>query len=176
MGVDQRRGPQIEALVAEVPAELELDDLADRAITSLSGGEQQRAHFARVLAQLAIGEERDGSGVLLLDEPTNGLDLSHQLGMVEAIKRRVRRGTLAIAVFHDLNLSTLVADPIVVLDRGRIDCQGSPNETITNVVLERVFGVATAVGRGPPPGTPFVLPQVMMPVRTAFPPQASPPA
>ena len=129
-----------------------------------------------MLAQLALGEEREGSGVLLLDEPTTGLDLSHQLGMVEAIKRRVSHGTLAIAVFHDLNLATLVADHIVVLDHGRIDCQGPPDETITNAVLERVFGVATAVGRSPPPGTPFVLPQVMTPLRATFPRRVFPPA
>jgi iron complex transport system ATP-binding protein len=176
MGIDQRRAREAEPLVAAALAELELDELADRTINSLSGGEQQRVHFARVLAQLDVGERHEGNGVLLLDEPTNGLDLSHQLGMVDAIKRRVRNGALAIAVFHDLNLATLVSDHIVVIDDGRIVCRGRPDETITGPVLERVFSVATTVGQSPPPGVPFVLPQVMTPLRATSRPQASPPA
>jgi iron complex transport system ATP-binding protein len=142
-------------------AELDLHDLANRAITTLSGGEQQRAHFARVLIQLAYGQAHDGCGILLLDEPTASLDLRHQIGMLEAIRRRARCGALIIAVFHDLNLAALFADHMVVLDHGRVDSDGSPDEAITNAMLERVFGIETMVGQTPAAGTPFVLPQSM---------------
>jgi len=46
----------------------------------------------------------------------------------------------------------------VVLDRGRVAADGTPQETITDEILDRVFGIAGAIGRVPAPGTPFVLP------------------
>jgi iron complex transport system ATP-binding protein len=162
MGVRHQRGPKIEALVEAALEELDLHDLANRIIITLSGGEQQRVHFARVLVQLAYGQEHDGGGILLLDEPTANLDLRHQIGMLEAVRHRAKRGALVIAVFHDLNLAALFADHIVVLDRGRVDSRGRPDEIITDAMLKRVFGVETTVGRAPVGGTPFVLPQAMM--------------
>jgi ABC-type hemin transport system ATPase subunit len=54
-----------------------------RQLPTLSGGEQQRAHFALVLVQLAGGEALHGPGLLLLDEPTSSLDMRHQINLVE---------------------------------------------------------------------------------------------
>jgi iron complex transport system ATP-binding protein len=137
-------------------------DFAGRPINTLSGGEQQRAHFARVLVQLSCAEQRNGPGVLLLDEPTSALDLHHQLGVLNAIKRRATGGTLVIAILHDLNLASLLAERIVVLDHGRIDCDGTPAQTITGEMLQRVFAIETAVSKVPTTGVPFVLPQAMI--------------
>ena len=161
MGVNRQRGLDVEALVETTLAEFDMTDLTDRVITTLSGGEQQRAHFARVLVQLAWGQENGGSGVLLLDEPTAGLDLRHQLGMIDALKRRASRGVLIIAIVHDLNLAALLAERVIVLDYGRVDCDGFPAETITDGMLERVFSIETTVSQLPPYKTPFLLPQVM---------------
>jgi iron complex transport system ATP-binding protein len=161
MGVSQRHGSKIDALVEATLAELDLIDLADRAITALSGGEQQRVHFARVLVQFAYGQERDGSGILLLDEPTANLDLRHQLGILEILKHRVARGAFVMAVFHDLNLASLFATRVVVLNHGHIDCAGRPDETITSRMLERVFGIETRIGQAASSATPFVLPHTM---------------
>ena len=93
MGAGDRRGPRIEALVADALREVDLAALGERIITTLSGGEQQRAHFARVLVQLACGEAVHGPGVLMLDEPTASLDLRHQLDLLDgdAALRRARR-------------------------------------------------------------------------------------
>jgi iron complex transport system ATP-binding protein len=165
MGVNHGHSSKIEMLIDATLAELDLHDLAHRPITTLSGGERQRAHFARVLVQLAYGQEHDGCGILLLDEPAASLDLRHQIGMLEAIRRRAEGGALIVAVFHDLNLAALFADHIVVLDHGRVDSNGRPNETITDAMLERVFGIETTVGQAPAAGTPFVLPQAMMVAR-----------
>ena len=118
--------------------------------------------FARVLAQLARGEAEHGPGVLLLDEPTASLDLRHQLDAIEAISRRAGRGTAVVAVLHDLNLAARLAARIVVLDRGRIDCDGPPGETMTNSMLRRVFGVTDALGLVP--AAPFVLPHAAVKV------------
>ncbi len=142
--------------------EVDLDRFQERVITTLSGGEQQRAHFARVLAQLARGEAERGPGVLLLDEPTASLDLRHQLDAIEAISRRAGRGTAVVAVLHDLNLAARLAARVVVLDRGRMDCDGPPRETMTDSMLRRVFGVMGALGLVP--AAPFGLPHAAVKV------------
>jgi len=64
-----------DALVASALAEVDLTAFGERVVTTLSGGEQQRAHFARVLVQLACGEAIHGPGLLMLDEPTRGIDV-----------------------------------------------------------------------------------------------------
>jgi iron complex transport system ATP-binding protein len=159
MGAGDRGGT--DALVASALAEVDLTALGDRIITTLSGGEQQRAHFARVLVQLACGEAIHGPGLLMLDEPTASLDLRHQLDLLEATRRRRARGVTVVAVLHDLNLASLFADRIVVLDHGRIVADGAPAKIITDAMLEQVFGVTGAIGRVPSPGLPFVLPHAM---------------
>jgi iron complex transport system ATP-binding protein len=153
--------PRSEALIEEALAEVDLAGFAQRIITTLSGGEQQRVQFARVLAQLATGAERHGPGLMLLDEPVAALDLRHQLDIAEAMRRHAARGGAVIAVLHDLNLAARVADRVLVLDRGRLAADGPPHATITDAVLASVFRIQRAVGRVPPPGTPFVLPHAM---------------
>jgi iron complex transport system ATP-binding protein len=158
MGAGDRSGAAIDALVDKALYEIDLSDFRDRVITTLSGGEQGRAHFARVLVQLACGEGAYGPGVLLLDEPTAALDLRHQLDMAASAKRCAERGTAVIAILHDLNLAAWFAERVIVLDRGEIVADGAPAETITDAMLHKVFGIAVEVGQAPPPGTPFVLP------------------
>jgi iron complex transport system ATP-binding protein len=161
MGAGDDRGRRIGALVDTALSEVDLGGFRDRVITTLSGGEQQRAHFARVLVQLACGEAVCGPGVLLLDEPTASLDLRHQLGMLNAIKGCAARGVTVVVILHDLNLAALAAKRIVVLHHGRIAGDGPPEEAITDAMLARVFKVGAAVGRPPAPGMPFVLPHAM---------------
>jgi iron complex transport system ATP-binding protein len=158
MGAGERAGAAIETMVEAALAEVDLADLRDRIIGTLSGGEQQRAHLARVLVQLQCGEAVYGPGVLLLDEPTAALDLCHQLDLMRIIQRCNARGTTVVTIMHDLNLAALFAKRIVVLDKGRLAGDGSPAETISDSVLERVFGVTGAVNAVPKPGLPFVLP------------------
>jgi iron complex transport system ATP-binding protein len=164
MGAGDRHGRAIDDLAEAALADVDLAAFRGRIITTLSGGEQQRAHFARVLVQLACGEAAHGPGLLLLDEPTASLDLKHQLDMLGAVGRCARRGVAVVAILHDLNLATLCADRIVVLDRGHVAAAGTPAETVTDELLARVFKVASAVGRTPPPGVPFVLPHGITPI------------
>jgi iron complex transport system ATP-binding protein len=158
MGAGESSAAAVAGLVDGALADVNLGAFRNRIVTTLSGGEQQRAHFARVLVQLACGEQTYGPGVLLLDEPTANLDLRHQLDIAAVARRCVTRGIAVVAILHDLNLATLFAERIVVLDRGRIAADGRPDQTITDALLETVFQVADAVGRTPPPAAPFVLP------------------
>jgi iron complex transport system ATP-binding protein len=161
MGAGDRRGSLMDNLVADALAAVDLAAFADRTITTMSGGEQQRAHIARVLVQLACGEAVHGPGVLLLDEPTASLDLRHQLDLVAAVRRCTARGVTVIAILHDLNLAALFAKRVVVLRSGTIAGDGTPQDTITDAMLASVFQVAHATGRVPPAGVPFVLPHAM---------------
>ena len=111
-----------------------------------------------MLVQLACGEAQYGPGVLLLDEPTASLDLRHQIDVVATVRRYASRGVTILVILHDLNLAAITAGRIVVLDRGTIAGDGAPHDIITESMLGRVFGVTAAVGRVPPPHTPFVLP------------------
>jgi iron complex transport system ATP-binding protein len=161
MGAGNRRGAAVEALVASALTQVDLSAFGQRIITTLSGGEQQRAHLARVLVQLACGEAAHGPGLLLLDEPTASLDLRHQLDVLDAVRRCADRSIAVIAVLHDLNLAALFADRVVVLHQGRVAGEGAPRDTINDQMLEQVFGVRAAVGRAPAPGVPFVLPHAI---------------
>ncbi len=109
MGAGDRRGRAIDDLVDTALDQVDLAGFHERVITTLSGGEQQRAHFARILVQLACGEAAHGPGVLLLDEPTASLDLRHQLDVIETAKSCAARGVTVVAILHDLNLAALLA-------------------------------------------------------------------
>ncbi|MGD9836907.1 MAG: heme ABC transporter ATP-binding protein [Afipia sp.] len=159
MGAGDRSRAAAVPLVDAAIAELDLAPFRHRELPTLSGGEQQRAHFARVLVQLACGEAEHGPGVLLLDEPTSSLDLRHQINLVETAKRRARAGSAVIAVLHDLNLAVRFADRIIVLRKGVIAADGTPGETITGEMIRQVFDVETSIGSEG--GQPYVLLQRM---------------
>ncbi|RDV03572.1 heme ABC transporter ATP-binding protein [Undibacter mobilis] len=158
MGAGDRRGKAIDAMAEAALAAVDLAGFHDRIIGTLSGGEQQRVHFARVMVQLACGEEAHGPGLLLLDEPTASLDLRHQLDLVAVARQCAARGTTTIAIVHDLNLAALMAERVIVLSQGRLAADGTPSDTINDETLSRVFGVSSVVGRAPAAGVPFVLP------------------
>lgn len=159
MGAGDHPRSIVAPLVDAAIAELDLTPFRHRELPTLSGGEQQRAHFARILVQLACGEAEQGPGVLLLDEPPSSLDLRHQINLVETAKRRARTGTAVVAVLHDLNLAVRFADRIIVLRKGTVAADGSPAETITNEMIRDVFDVETSIGSED--GQPYVLLQRM---------------
>jgi len=158
MGAGERRGLAVESLVDQALDQVDLQGFRERIIGSLSGGEQQRVHFARILVQVACGEIARGPGIMLLDEPTSSLDLRHQIDLVAAARQCAARGVTVIAILHDLNLAALFAKRIAVLSNGRLAADGPPGQAINDRMLRDAFGVTDAVGRVPDGDTPFVLP------------------
>jgi iron complex transport system ATP-binding protein len=125
-------------LVDSVMEELEIDGLADRPVTRLSGGEKQRVAVARALAQ--------DPQVLLLDEATSNLDIFHTLSILGAIRRRVReQGLTVIAALHDLNQAAFFCDRLLFLRQGRMVCQGEVEEVLRPDVISDVYGVQAQV-------------------------------
>jgi iron complex transport system ATP-binding protein len=150
--------PLVDAALAEVG----LAHFSHRQLPTLSGGEQQRAHLARILVQLACGEALHGPGLLLLDEPTSSLDMRHQIDLVETARKRALNGTAVIAVLHDLNLAMRFADRIVLLHRGRLAVDGGCAKAITAETIRRIFEVDVTI-EYTDKGVPFLLPQTMRP-------------
>jgi iron complex transport system ATP-binding protein len=158
---DSGRAPA-QPLVDAALAEVGLAHFSHRQLPTLSGGEQQRAHLARILVQLACGEAQHGPGLLLLDEPTSSLDMRHQIDLVETARKRAQNGTAVIAVLHDLNLAMRFADRIVLLHRGRLAVDGGCAEAITAETIRRIFEVDVTI-EYTDKGVPFLLPQTMRP-------------
>jgi iron complex transport system ATP-binding protein len=127
---------------------------AGRPLSTLSGGEKQRARLARALAQ--------EPAALALDEPTAALDVSHEMAMFELLRDLARAGTTVLLVTHNLNLAARYAGRLVLMDRGRVAAQGSPAEVLTRETVERVYGWPVRVvphpGPGPDEGAPQVVP------------------
>ena len=125
---------------------------ADRAMSTLSGGEAQRVHVAAALAQQPK--------LLLLDEPTASLDLQHQLGIFEILRDRTSRGELAVVVVtHDVNLAARFCSQVLLHDHGRMVAAGPPEEVVTPDVLGPIYGVELAALTSPSGGDqPWIVP------------------
>lgn len=109
-----------------------------QAFENLSGGEKQRVLIARAIVQQPK--------LLIMDEPTSHLDIKYQIQIMELAKSL---GITVIASFHDLNLASAMSDEIIVLAKGEIVAQGSPEEVITETMLADVFGVCAKVTTHP---------------------------
>lgn len=132
--------PEDYAAARKALAEVDLADRENDLYTALSGGEKQRVHLARVLAQIeepGIKEPR----YLFLDEPTNNLDLSHQRTIYRVVRRLANDGTAVCMVIHDLNQAIQVADHILILDKGAVALEGNPKTIAQSEACGRIFGV-----------------------------------
>ncbi|CBS88365.1 ABC transporter ATP-binding protein [Azospirillum lipoferum] len=112
---------------------------------SLSGGEKQRAHIARALAQTPKE--------LILDEPTNHLDIQHQIALLKLVSELA---VTSITALHDLNHAAMFCDRLVVLKQGRIVASGPPGEVLTEELLKTVFSVDARVEVSPHHARPHI--------------------
>ena len=157
-GVGRATGREaLHRMVADALASADVTHLASRAYQTLSGGEQQRVQFARVLGQLEAGRSMADQQVLFLDEPIASLDLCHQFDLLDTARRQAAAGVAVLAVLHDLNLAITYADRLVMMKDGLIVVQGAPAEIVSSDLLREVFQVELPVEKL---GTmPYILPQ-----------------
>lgn len=129
-----------ERICQQALADMEMDAMADRIFPTLSGGEKQRVHLARVLAQVATPSQ---APLLFLDEPISHLDPAHRFMALEAARGVARRGGIVLCSLHDLNLVSRYADRLLALRDGRLLACGAVDEVLTEELLERLFSVGS---------------------------------
>jgi iron complex transport system ATP-binding protein len=153
-----RHAERIDAITAEALAAVDLAGFAGRFYQELSGGEQQRVQLARVLSQIWEPVLDGEPCFLMLDEPVSALDIRHQLTIMTLARRYCESGGGVIAVMHDLNLTAMFADHMVMMRNGRIERAGPPAAVMTDDAMEAVFGCRMRINGVPATGVPFVLP------------------
>lgn len=116
---------------------VDLLNIKDKQIHTLSGGQLQRVYLARTLAQ--------EPNIILLDEPTNHLDLKNQVELIEFLKDWSKEENhTVIGVLHDLNLAMKLADNVLLLDKGNIAAYGKTEDVISSSILSRVYEMDVA--------------------------------
>jgi iron complex transport system ATP-binding protein len=123
--------------ISDAMADTETLELADRPVTSLSGGERARVALARALAVSAP--------VLLADEPAALLDPRYQLRILETLTHQADDGVAVVAVLQDLSLAARFGDRILVMNEGEIVADGPPEKVLDADLISRVFGVSSTI-------------------------------
>ncbi|ASB59696.1 iron ABC transporter ATP-binding protein [Bacillus sp. A053] len=117
---------------------MKLEDIQDKYLDQLSGGQCQRAFIAMVIAQ--------DTDYIFLDEPLNNLDMKHSVEIMKLLKRLVKElGKTIVIVIHDINFASVYSDYIVALKNGRIVKEGPPEKIIETSVLEEIYDMTIPI-------------------------------
>lgn len=154
-------------LIAEALSLVGLAGYGNRAFLDLSGGEQQRAHLARVLCQVWDPQSNGQARWLFLDEPVASLDIGHQLLVMRCLRDYANRGGGVIAVMHDLNLTSMIADQVAMVTKGQIIEAGATYDVLTDTSLSRAYGCHLRTNHVPTSCRGFLLPQSAMEIGIA---------
>ncbi|HOP72058.1 MAG TPA: ABC transporter ATP-binding protein [Thermoclostridium caenicola] len=114
-----------------------LDQMADRSVLTLSGGELQRVYLAQVLAQ--------DPSLLILDEPANHLDIKYQITLFDIIKEWSKApGKAVLAVVHDLNTALRYGTRALLMHQGKAYAQGEVRQVLNRENLKAIYSVDVA--------------------------------
>jgi iron complex transport system ATP-binding protein len=126
----------LEVAVAALRAS-DAEQLRDRYLDEMSGGEKKRVFLARVLA----GEP----GMILLDEPLASLDIGHVRSLAAVMRQQVADGKSVIFVAHDFNWAAAVSDRVAVMHRGELVACGPPRQVLEPQLLRDVFEIEAEI-------------------------------
>lgn len=139
------------AFVEEIFRQTRLSPLAERPMSSLSGGERQLVFIAAALAQ--------GAKILLLDEPTAFLDYGHQVGCLDLLSKMNReQGVTLLSVTHDINQAVGESDRVLAFRGGELFFQGTPSALLSGKVAEKLYGTRFSVYTSQDSDRPVLLP------------------
>ncbi len=121
------------AIAEQALQQVDLLDLKQRDISTLSGGERRRMNIACLLTQ--------APDIALLDEPSNHLDLQHQIETLSLVREQYRQRLLLMSA-HDINLATrFCSHAILLFGDGKLT-HGTFNDVVTTASLQHLYGVA----------------------------------
>jgi iron complex transport system ATP-binding protein len=149
----QPRQEDVEAM-NNMMYETDVHHLKDREYNTLSGGEKQRVHLSRVMAQL---QNDITHKLVFLDEPLNNLDIKHQYKALEIIKNFTKKANSAIVVLHDLNLAAQFADKILLMKSGKVSAHGTPTEVFTAENISTAYNFPCTICDHPITNNPMII-------------------
>lgn len=117
---------------------LGINDLKEKYVDEISGGERQKAYIAMMLSQ--------DTDIMLLDEPTTYVDMEYEFTILETLKKLDNKTILI--VMHDLNQAIKYANNIVLLENGKIIFNGSKDECLNKEIIEKHFGLKKYIING----------------------------
>lgn len=133
LGYPRRYRPQDMEIAKKALKWAGMEAEADKIVSKLSGGMQQKVYIAMALAQDA--------DTILMDEPTTYLDVAHQLRLMEMARQLAKEGKAVVMVLHDLTQALEIADKVIVLKDGVISAQGTADEVFESGSLKEAFHV-----------------------------------
>ncbi|MDE5430825.1 heme ABC transporter ATP-binding protein [Elizabethkingia meningoseptica] len=151
---DGHPGKDDQEAMSKMLLETDIVHLKDRDYNSLSGGEKQRVHLSRVMAQL---ENKVAHKLIFLDEPLNNLDIKYQYRALEMIKGFTRNANSAIVVLHDLNLAARYADKVLLMKNGRVAAYGKPEEVFTKEKISEAYNFPCMICKNPVNDNPMII-------------------
>lgn len=114
-----------------------LENLADRPVTHLSGGEKQLVLVARSLAQ----EPR----ILLLDEPMSNLDLANKIRLIKVLQSLKKEGVTILFTSHEPEVAAAISNYLILMGNNNQIDHGSSEKILTSKYLSRIYGVPVKV-------------------------------
>lgn len=110
-----------------------MTDYCSRVLTTLSGGEKQRAYLSMILAQT--------TDIIVLDEPTTHLDIITETQFLRLLKNLTLSGKTIVLILHNLDLAVRFADNIIILDDKRCVFNGTTAQCLSEKKIEEIFHV-----------------------------------
>lgn len=114
-----------------------VEELADRQISALSGGQKRRVFLARILAQ--------DPDLFIMDEPFAGVDVKSQRVIMNVLKGLQQRGKTILIVHHDLASVRSFASWVTLLSNGSLVACGPTSEAFTNETIGQAYGLENFV-------------------------------
>lgn len=135
LGYPRKYTEEDSKIVNEAMKKAGVIDVADESVSELSGGQQQKAYIAMMIAQ--------NTEIVFMDEPVTFLDINYQLELMNLIKKMKSDGKTIVMVIHDLNLAMSYSDRIMALKQGRLLYMGTPKEIYEENVFSDLFNIET---------------------------------
>ena len=121
---------------------MDLNELKNKFICELSGGQSQRAFLAMSIAQ--------NTNILFLDEPTTFLDINYQIKFLEYLKTLIQIKKISIiTVLHDVNLAARFCDRIAILKEGKLIDINTPKKVLNKENLKKAFDIDSYIVNTP---------------------------